>query len=279
MSNVKTTLRYSWSLFGRFLRTPSLIATLSFVAIYNVILQSPGLSYSLSTPGWVFESAPAAIFDLISNYAIAILFAVLWFVKIFINIIVSGQMYLASRSKKIDRAFFSPRIITSKVIWYGVCNILLFVFATLIFLTAWALGYYLWIYQNIDTTIFLGIFAALGYPLYVAWSGSASLISVLPVPTGTKTSAMRIVIGPSFSRIVYPFYFLRIGLELLLAFVVTVSIVRTVGSSMAAHIVGSLVLIAPLLLLRSATFARSVYALDTLAQLGYLFLPEEKQIE
>ncbi|MFC4081770.1 hypothetical protein [Amycolatopsis samaneae] len=192
------------------------------------------------------------------NWVALTLILVGWASRVVLTLIVTQQMYRIYQGQSIQTKSLFRGLKTRFVVWYALCSAGLFVVAALGGLLVWAFGWAIWSLWHVDLTLLVLLILALGYPLYVSWLATTSLLAILPVSRNDRLRGLRQALSWQFARQLYVYYFLRVGLEYGLG-----AIVLYVGSSVApgsiwVHLAGSVVLVTPLLFLRTATYTKTV---------------------
>lgn len=262
MKSFLKTIRMSWLVFGRALRTPGLMVVLIAVGVYNAVLQAPAVQTRVLDPNWVFGGVLVDLANMLAMPPIIGLILIFWVAKLAINVIVAYQMYRASLGQRAPFARVYATVKSPRVLgWYACCSIALFLAVSSAAALLWLPLRLAWQQFHLDLIVVLAVVGVVGYPLYIAWSATASLIAVLPIATSVKSQLMRSVLSPNFGRQIYLYYFGQIGLEAVLVVAVTYAALKFANPTPATHVLGSVLLVIPLLLLRSASYTRTVNTL------------------
>lgn len=227
-----------------------------FLGIDFEILQTDNLGRLLTGIG-LFETFPSDILKLLevqSTYLAFVLIISLFFLQSLLTVIIVLDLKLIYQNH--ESGIFSTinSIIVRDVLWYFVFAIVVYIFFTVIWLIFYFIGYLLWKYQEINSSIPVLLIGLLLFPSFYAMLSIGAKMSVININWNEKFSKMLFLLRIKNIVRIYTFYPLRLIIEfgcVSLAFAVSFTLFRDHRLSL---IFGIFALLIPLATFRASTF-------------------------
>lgn len=116
--------------------------------------------------------------------------------------------------------------ITSSSWWFYYQRALVHIAYGLWIVFSYTVSYFLFHYLRINSLLIFAVFAAIGYPVYYFMQSLLGLMATIPLSNQDRTQKLKYLYSFNAIKTLYLFYSTRLGLELLLAFILPLMLTK-----------------------------------------------------